>query len=631
MPAIRGSIPYSAKSPRGPWTRIRDRPADPRRGKLAINMQYGPTGTRTRDGFTPALAVGGSVFGMYHWITNSSGQAINRLIYNEGGTTVKMRNLIAGSTQDLFTQSGTYSFITAEAGNRLYIATFTSAQVAASKVRIVNALFGGVPSDFAFAPPMTAAPVITDTGAGQCTEGEHMFGYILETRTGFTGKPSPQPANVFTPVAFSVTGGSRSLNLAVTANTPADAAFLHPIMTRVGNPTDYYFVPDAAVAIPGGAIAWTANMTINISDEDLLSFATSADENFDYFTQDVGGSGPFEPQAVLSYGQRMVYLTPQTAYVSDIQDYQVLVNPESTIELPGQKQIVTGFVVRGALYLLGPAWTYGISDSGRGVRAREWGTPSLASGGLGTTAIRGVCARSNGDYAWVANQAGLYFFDGAYAADPISYGVDPEWRRINWGAPNAISVVDHYNEQKVVVIAPLDGATVPTHMLTFDYSEGFTWLKVNFSLNNLPTQIGSGAIVIDPTTGKQEFWVGPGAAGNIVKQSFELRNDSGSPISYKYETGLVINPPTGWRFNKCGAVELDITGAGNYVATFIGLNSNITTVLITDPLSTNPGDYPLLGMDDFDQNWSIRIEGNELNGWCDLARVTCYTTKYMTN
>ena len=629
MPAIQGLAPYNAVAPRGPWTRILDRPADPRRGKLAVNVQYEPRSVRTRDGFEHTLAVGGSVFGMYHWITNAGSIAINRLIYFEGGATMKMKDLIGGSTQTLFTQSG-YSFVAAEAGNRLYIPVHTSGGIGASKMRIVNALLGGVPADYAFSPPMTAAPVITAPGAGLCTEGQHYFAYILETRTGFTGKPSPQPGNVFTPVAFTVSGGKKTLNLAVTATTPDDAAFIHPIMTRRDNPSQFYFVPDAAVAVPGGT-AWTANMTINISDEDLANRATEVDEQFDYFTQDVGGSGPIEPLIAVPYGQRMAYITPQKAYVSDIQDYQVIVDPESTVELPGQKQMVTAFVVRGVLYILGPAWTYGISDSGSGARAREWGSPSLVSGALGTTAVRGVCSRTAGDYAWVANKSGLYYFDGSYKADPISYGVDPEWRRINWGAPHAISVVDHYNEQKVIVIAPLDGATVPTHMLTFDYSDGFTWGTVHFSLDNVGANVGSGAVVIDPTTGKQEFWLAPSASGQIMKQSFELRADNGVAINSQYETGLLINPPTGWRFNKCGAVELDIIGSGTPTVTFIGLNEVFTEAMIADAMSQNPADYMLMGIDAFDQNLSIRIAVNSSGSWFDLARVTAYCVKYMRN
>lgn len=630
MAAIKEYTPYTANGPSGPWTRILDRPADPRHGKLARNVQYEPRSVRTRDGFEAVLDVSGSVFGMYHWVTNSGSVAINRLIYFEGGSTMKMRDLIGGTTQSLFSQSG-YSFVAAEAGSRLYIPVFTSAGIGASKMRIVNALLGGVPSDYAFSPPMVTAPVITDTGAGQCTAGDHLFGYILETRTGFTGKPSPQPANVFTPVSFTVSGGSRSLNMAVTATTPDDAAFMHPIMTRRDNPSEYYFVPGASVAVPGGAV-WTANMTIDISDEDLANRATLVDEHFDYLTQDVSGSGPFNPFMAIPYGQRMVYLTPQRAYVSDIYDYQVLISPESELDLPGQKQMTSAFVIRGTLYITGPGWTYGFTDSGNGSRAREWGAPSQVSDSLGTTAIRGTCSRTGGDWAWVANKSGLYFFNGQYQPRPMSYGVEPDWNRINWGAPQAISVVDYVDKQTVKVFAPLDSATVPTHIFSFAYDKGFTWEEADFSLDSIAGgNIGCGATVLDPTTGQQQFWVAPAAAGHIWKQTLNLRNDDGAAIDHAYETGLLINPPTGWRYNKVGAVEMDIIGSGTPTVTFVGLNSQFTEELAFDPLSSTPGGYPMNGCDVFDENYSIRIEMNETGGWFDLARVTAYGFRWMVN
>jgi hypothetical protein len=629
MAAIRGFNSTSAKNPRGPWTKIQDRAANPSRAKTALNVAYGPINVYTRDGFGQALAVSGKVTSMYHWVTTSSGLAINRLVFYESESSLKMRDLIGLSTQTLFSQAARGA-VCAEAGNRLFIPTFTTAGIAASQMRIVNALLGGVPFDYGFAPPMTVAPSMSDTGAGQCSSGAHRFGYLLEDRTGFTGKPSPYISGVFTPTSYTVTGSNRALQMTVSGTMPTNASYLHAIMTRKDNPNRWYRVPDASVAVPGG-VSWTANIPISISDEDLAARATEVTENFSYLTQDSGGSGPFSPHFAIEYGQRMVYLTEQRAYVSDIQDYQVILNPQSTLDLPGQRRMVTAMVVRGVLYILGPGWTYGIQDSGNAGRAREWGTPALISGGIGTTAIQGTCWRTGGDYAWVANKTGLYYFDGKYSDEPISFGVDPEWARINWGAPQTIQVVDDYVNHKVVVLAPLDGATEPTHMLTFDYRRGKGWRDVDFSLDNLPTSISSLAMVLDNATGLSSLWVGPAASGHIVKSEIARRNDDGSAIDSQYETGLLVNPPAGYRFTKCGGLELDVTGSGTLAVTFRGLNEVYTRALNSVTLAAAPADYPFVPADDFDQNFSVLLRTNAVSAFFDLARVTAYHLPWMSN
>lgn len=593
---------------------------------MAYNVRFELNRVKPRDGFTNDFAVSGKVTSFYHWVTNDNAVEVNRIVYMEGGSAVKMRNVVDGSTVSLFSQSGRSAF-PVEAGSRLYIPVVQTTGIATSQARVVNALIGGTPADVAFAGPMTVAPVVTEAGAGNCTAGDHLFGYVIETRTGFTGKPGPYSGSVFTPVTFTVTG-DKTLNMAVTATMPADAAYLHPIMTRKDNPDRWYFVPDASVAVPGGAL-WTANMTINISDETLADSAEECSENFDLLTQDTSGTGPFNPFKIVPVGQRMMYLTPQTAYISDQKDYQYLTQIEHSIQLPGQKLIVTGFPMRGNVYLLGPSWTYGFSMSDE--RPRFWGDPEVVSGSIGTTGTNCVCWATGGDYAWVANPSGLYRFDGQYDELPISYMNDPEWKRINWGAPYAVQIVDDTVQQRVYVSAPLDGATEPTHILVWDYSRGFSWKDVDFSLDSLPVAHSSIGMVRDRATGKLALWAGPAAAGNMMRQQEGLHSDLGGAIRQTYETSFLVPAGAKWKHVKMGYLEALVTGAGDLGVTVYGKNRRYSEVLDSIPLEVDPDGDPYVPADFNDENMTVRFELNVAGSYFDLSTLTGYFVNWMQN
>lgn len=601
--------------PRGPWTRTDQKPAARGRGTSARNVRFEPSRVKTRDGFSAGLAVSAKVTSLYHWKTNNAGIEINRLIFMEGSD-VKMRDLIGATTTSLFTQSGR-SIATAEAGSRLIVAVATTDAVGASKARIVNALIGGAPSDFAFAGPMTIVPAMSTTGAGSCSVGDHKFAYILETRSGFTGKPSPYTSGVFAPVTYTVAAGGKTLNMQVSGTMPSDAAFLHPIMTRRDNPNRWYFVPDGSVAVPAGA--WTANISISVSDEDLADSAEEVSENFDYLTQDTGGSGPFDPFRVIEVGQRIAYLTPQKVYISDPQNYQVITEIEHAIQLPGQRRITTGFPLRGNFYMLGPSWTYGVSDNND--RPRLWGQPELVSGAIGTTGTNCVEWRTGGDYAWVANYSGLYYFNGQYDARPVSYMVSPEWNRINWGAHYAIQMRDDYVAQRLTLAVPLDGATEPTHMFVFDYSQGFRWTDIDFSLDNLPSTFSSVGLIQDRSTGRTELWVGPSAAGNILRQEAGLRSDNGAAINSRYETGNLLMAARGAKEYKIGGMELDVAGVGDLSIIVKNLNRTWTETPPALTLSAAFPEYQLIGTDINADSATVELATNAVGAYFDLSRV----------
>ena len=617
---------------RGAWSRMDGKRARPTRAQIARNVRFDPKGPITRDGHSSFLAVSGKVTSMFNWLTSVFGTGrLNRLIYFVSGDTLVMRDLINSATVALFTLAGRAASI-AEAGNRLYVAIMDSDAESAGEARVAHALIGGAPSDKAFSPSMTPIIVVAESGVGDVDAGEHLFGYLAESRSGFVGAGCPDLSGTFTPVAFTVGSGGKALTLKFTANIPDWAAYVHPIMTTIDNPHEFFFVPDGAMTVPGSAVAWPVTMVADISDADLGRVAVSANKHFNYLHQVAAGTGPIKPSVIVPIGRRLAYFENVKVYVSDEDDFEVITEDEHVLYLPGRKQVVTGFSLRGNFYVLGPNWTYSFSDNKD--TPVTWPTPFTVSESQGTTAPFGVTVRTSGDFGWVANPAGLWRFLGAFEEMPVSFMNETEWKRINWAVPAAIQVVDDVTNQRVRVAAPLDDATEPSHILTWYYRNGFSPFAVDFTLDDFSTgAFSSIAIVNNPTTRKNVCLIGPDAGDtDIWQEDADTKDDVGDAIDSVYETGLLITRSDGGsKINRFGAADFAISGAGTARVTVYEKGRKNSDEGIPIELEESPDEEPQRRFDLKGDNASIRIQTNSADAWFDLSRIRIYWRKWLTN
>lgn len=617
---------------RGAWSRMDGKRARPSRAQIARNVRFEPKGPITRDGHSSFLDVSGKVTSMYNWVTSSFGIGrLNRLIYFVSGTTLVMRDLINNATVSLFTLAGRAASV-AEAGNRLYASIMDTNAESAGEARVVHALIGGAPSDKAFSPPMIATPIVAETGAGDVDAGEHLFAYLVESRSGFPGTGSPVVGSTFTPVAFTVGSGGKALSVGFTSDIPDWAAYVHPIMTTIDNPNEFFFVPDASVAVPGGASSWPVSTVIDISDADLGRIAVSANKNLEYLTQDTSGDGPIEPSVIVPVGRRLAYFENEKIYVSDVDDFEVITEDEHVLYLPGRKQVVTGFSVRGSFYVFGPSWTYAFADNKD--TPVTWPTPFAVSESQGTTAPFGVSTRTSGDFGWVSNPAGLWRFVGAFEEMPISFMNETEWKRINWAVPAAIQVVDDVANQRVRVAAPLDAATEPTHILTWYYRNGFSPFAVDFTLDDFSVgEFSSIAVVNDPTTRKSVFLIGPDDGDtDIWQEDPDTKDDVGVAIDSVYETGLLVTrSDRGSKVNLFGAADFAISGAGTARITAYEKGRKTSDDAIPIELEEDPDEEPQRRFEVRGDNASIRIRTNAIDAWFDLSMIRFYWRRWLTN
>jgi hypothetical protein len=420
---------------------------------------------------------------------------------------------------------------------------------------------GGDPDqNAAFPGPSTYAPPVSFVAGSFTTPGVHRFGYLIEYQTGFTTRVSPDSnatiiptVTTFAPMVATVPTGSM-VQFVFAANWASlelgGITAISMVMTTTTNLNQYYVVPGSRT-LNDGKLAVTIN--VDISDGDLSSRGTDATPYLYWLTMTANNasstvSQPFAVRHLALWADRMVYLASvpdnrgnliDALYVSERNNYQAITADQHVLQLPGQKMMVTMFRMGSVNYIVGPHEIWGMSDNGD--VPVTWAAPGLVDGRHGTLAIHGAEVAPSGDRTWIADQAGLFLFTGGPMLDsPISDYQTPDWGRINWSAAYAVRIKDDSASRRVCVTVPLDGATLATHVMTWDYTDGLTSDSVRYSLNFITVSGGTllqqpiGAIELirnnlvnqGGNTGRVELWLGIWFANADLGTAHVLRHMS---------------------------------------------------------------------------------------------------------
>ena len=598
----------------------------PSKGLQSQNVQFKRGGPNlqvgTRLGFSIAFVSTDGMSALFNWISDLG----NYLFwYKTDDRSVQYINVVSQPSPQVVAIAGDLIGVAATfspAGARLVVSFFNSAGVGASGTQIITYSSGSFVHDLAFQPPITYVPPAPTepVGVGVVTAGLHLFGYLIQYRSGFITRPSPDSGagtvpdiNTYTPISFTASGG-KSLTWSLTTTWPVGAVSVLPIMTTVSDLSEW-FIPQGLSQPVVGGVSSTVTFNINISDDILTATGQAVTDSLDLLTNSVLNVPNILPSASFTHGNRMVYITTiadglggtaSALFISDIGKYQQISADRSLIQLPGLRSIVAGISMDGVLYIFGPQWTYQtIDNQGDPV---TWATPQLVDGSRGTLSVRGVQVAPSGTYAWVAAQDGLYFFQAVFPALPISYYQDTFWNRINWNVAQAVQIRDIPHLRKVQVMACLDSDTTPTAMLTWDYTEGFSPQTDNFSFdflqsynmgtfeavkNGLPNQVTA-------ASQQQELWLGSSNGGGVLRgnQSTDTNPylDVIYPIFSTYETGLFpeVESQNGEIFQHHGA-DYRLTGDGEVQITAYTMDHAQNFQLLPISLSTSPGLMPHRG------------------------------------
>jgi len=507
-------------------------------------------------------------------------------------------------------------------------------------------------ADKLFPPPMTTVPSApTEPSAGSVTAGMHRLAYAVEYRSGAILRLSPDSGvgtpglDTFTPVEFTA-AGSKNLSWVLNPTTwPVDAVKVHIAMTTVANPNLYIFVPGATATVDGGESDSTT-IVFDISDEDLLSnLATNdATEHRLFYTQAVGGTGPFNPHSVIVHGDRMSYLTEiddglgnnvGACFVSNRNNYQQITLSNHLVQIPGQLDINAQFSYRGGLYLVGPHWTYVTYDNGQD--PVEWASPQAVDEQRGTLSVRGVEVSPTGDYAWVADRAGLYAFDGKYSELPVSYWQTDQWNRINWDYAYMLQVKDDAVNKRIYVLVPLDSATSPSHIFAWDYTKGIgkaefsLWDLSGYNIGAIEMVVNDLSTVDDKDRGKAELWLAPSDASNLLRQTTENDTnpyrDDAAAISWTYRTSL-LPPVAESELIRHHGGHFRVYGNGTVDLVAYNLDDSRWHTLEPITLEASPGKEYGRWMHKIGQRKSYKFSQNAVDAYCVLSDIKDYSSKF---
>ncbi len=522
--------------------------------------------------------------------------------------------------------------------------------------------FSGFTGPLFPAPPRTV-PTTTEPAAGFVTAGPHRIGYILEYLSGFTGRACPDDGSTsppsitsFAPVTITA-AGSKNLAVTVTPGTwPSDIAAISVIMTTVGNLNQYYIVPGSRTPLTFASGA--ATITVDISDADLNSQGVDATPYLYWLTcastatPATSGAPPFSASHLALFGDRMVYKGSQTdsagntidcLYVSERNNYQSITADQHLIQLPGQRNITTMFRMGGNNYIVGPHEIYAVTDTGD--VPVTWPAPHLVDGRTGTLAIHGVEVSPSGQYAWIADQSGLYLFQGApITTQAVSYYQSSDWARINWEVAYTLQIKDDAGNKRLHVLVALDGSTTPTHIMTWDYTDGASYLAVRYSLDSIANyNVGAIELVRNDlpaqVTGNQklvELWLAPrnGAPVYLRKVSTQdtapYRDNAVEPINSIYRTcPLPGRDASGGLILMHNGFHARIKGAGTMAPILYDIDAVRSFTCRTLTMSTMPDADQLFHADLRGELAYIEFATNTTNEYWKLAYLKYYYSPYI--
>lgn len=572
----------------------------------ASNIEYLPGGQiKTRYGTTTVFATTDVISSMAAWQFINLGNPLSYLVYFSVGVGLRIAPVVTPTPSTIVVQTTATGAVTAPSGSRIYAAFYNNKGQADSGGYVYSLANGADP--LFLRPPLTTEVTVSfiegAANSGSIVAGVHMVGFYLTTANGYTTKLAPLNSSTnFVPQTFTASGG-RNVTITFTPGggyTWPTGASLTVVMTTATNLQKFLTVPLLAPTFVAGG--GTYNVVVDISDSDLSSDGTDVTLQQTVISQSASSAPPFLPEFLSLYGERMGMTGRDAAgipvtYFSEPNSYQTMTASQHTIYLPGNLIQTSFFQLRGVCYLMGPHWTYSVTDSGQ-VPA-QWSAAQLVDATIGALGPNCVWVNPATGIAWVADQGGLYTFSGGqYSRLPVSYYVSPIWKRINWTDPTQIFVVDDKDAKVVKVLVPLDSATKPSHILNFYYVDGVSPEQIKFSLDTYASYSLGAATLLQGTTGRYEVWIGPSVAGNVVRinngSEAHPYRDVAAAIDCQFETGMLpglsnVAQPGTIFFHH--AIQPRVTGEGTMGVTVYSLDHVKTVVPVKSPiaLSTSPG------------------------------------------
>jgi hypothetical protein len=227
--------------------------------------------------------------------------------------------------------------------------------------------------------------------------------------------------------------------------------------------------------------------------------------------------------------------------------------------------IRAAFVLRNNLYLVKEHGLYVTATDGVNEPAL-WAVEEV-SNKVGTPSVHGVGFGE--EWVVIADRSGLYFFDGGELMK-LSQEIQPTWDAINWQAAQHLWVQVDTQHKRILVGAPMGGATQPNQVLVLDYASGF-----QDPLASLPSALegsrkwapwtiaANSCGLIERSSGIAQIFLGNNnSSGKIYALTEGQYSDDGAAINSFYTTAFLAATGLSGR-NLFGYLTGYVQGAGS--------------------------------------------------------------------
>jgi hypothetical protein len=304
--------------------------------------------------------------------------------------------------------------------------------------------------------------------AGHTDAGQHVFGFVSETDTGYLSPPGLLTAFVTSPLN-SVSFGS------VDVSPDIHVTKRHLVATK--KITDYngdtqgyqfFFVPNATI----NNNTDTFLNTISFYDADLLEDASYLLENY---TEIPAGA------ALTMYHNRLclfaTFADISLGLVSAIGEPEAIDQVDGLIVVPPDGNPITnGQELRDILYVFKRSRTVSFTDNGD--------TPSswplvVVDNALGTS-VHGIATvldsgSSSVDYLIICSYQGVSLFNGKFITPELSWKIEDYWRDLDRNDFRLVQIVNAPIQKEIYIVLPT------RVILSGNYANGFDPKKIRWS------------------------------------------------------------------------------------------------------------------------------------------------------
>jgi hypothetical protein len=270
---------------------------------------------------------------------------------------------------------------------------------------------------------------------------------------------------------------------------------------------------------------------------------------------------------------------------------------------------------------------------------------------VGSSSVRGIGIGE--DWVVISHRTGLYIFSGGEPVK-ISQEIQPTWNRINWQYGHTIWVTVDTKERRILVGAPMDGATLPNKILMLDYRDldsaediaGRPPITITYTGRKTATDktrkwspwtiAAASCAILERNDGTAIVAIGGGAVGSGggsgTGKTYQLSDsqfsDDGAAIPSYYTTHFfperAVEQSLGLGAHRklFSYLTLYVEGAGNLGLTSFTGTPNIPQALQPLPMSSPATRDLELPINVFGERVAFQVSTNQAGAWFRLQKFT---------